>query len=549
MQSEDNINPPQNNQNSQNNPNQGSEIQNNNPVQQVEQSVNNQPQINNNINPQIPPPPPIPNLNQNLNQPRRPIQQRVRVIRRNHNRNEYQPINGRLQGNPFTQNLHFSDNAFIDANSLNQSSTIKQILETFNKLFLSSSCHWISFIILIILGCLLYYYISPLEIDDGFILNLESDKVHLWIIVWIFNTMLTLIFWNLYLFIYHSILKYDYIPGNGKVPSSLPEDLYINPLFFMIIVNHLDNSFLKNAIDNSFWMFTNLNYYFIAYHLTQIFKHFDKEMSLITNFSAPSTKQFILKMRLVSILLGAFTFLFMTILFTLIEDGVDEENKAEFSLKLYGKGIYIFLKIIALYFTRSINYYYMQYEVSKKEKYLQRNLKIKACLEIFPISFILYQFLTIFLNFQSESFLFTFVILCLLTIQVEVAYSYVSKNFQIRKYYNRLDKALKKVKVEDEECVICTEKITEARILPCKHIFHLLCITQWMEKGNKTCPICRAEIKIPGLNNLTHPDNERRVVSFGIRLNNTFLSWLPNFSMRIVRLQNGNNEGNGITFI
>ncbi|CAM8927348.1 unnamed protein product [Rhodiola kirilowii] len=46
---------------------------------------------------------------------------------------------------------------------------------------------------------------------------------------------------------------------------------------------------------------------------------------------------------------------------------------------------------------------------------------------------------------------------------------------------------------EELECVICREEMSEGRDvceLPCKHLFHWMCILKWVRKRN-TCPCCR----------------------------------------------------------
>lgn len=46
------------------------------------------------------------------------------------------------------------------------------------------------------------------------------------------------------------------------------------------------------------------------------------------------------------------------------------------------------------------------------------------------------------------------------------------------------------------ECVICKEEMREGRDvceLPCEHLFHWICILQWLRKRN-TCPCCRFEL-------------------------------------------------------
>lgn len=45
-------------------------------------------------------------------------------------------------------------------------------------------------------------------------------------------------------------------------------------------------------------------------------------------------------------------------------------------------------------------------------------------------------------------------------------------------------------------CAICAENFTlneDAKRLPCTHMFHDLCVLQWLTKHN-TCPLCRHEL-------------------------------------------------------
>jgi len=48
------------------------------------------------------------------------------------------------------------------------------------------------------------------------------------------------------------------------------------------------------------------------------------------------------------------------------------------------------------------------------------------------------------------------------------------------------------------ECAICQEKMTSPVRLRCSHAFCEDCIHQWFER-ERTCPLCRAVIKPPGL--------------------------------------------------
>jgi len=48
-----------------------------------------------------------------------------------------------------------------------------------------------------------------------------------------------------------------------------------------------------------------------------------------------------------------------------------------------------------------------------------------------------------------------------------------------------------------EDCAICREPMSAAKVLPCGHIFHLHCLRAWLQQSgsdNFTCPICRAPL-------------------------------------------------------
>lgn len=47
---------------------------------------------------------------------------------------------------------------------------------------------------------------------------------------------------------------------------------------------------------------------------------------------------------------------------------------------------------------------------------------------------------------------------------------------------------------DDECCIICMERKPEV-ILSCLHTYCTLCIEQWNETGNKSCPVCSQELK------------------------------------------------------
>ena len=58
---------------------------------------------------------------------------------------------------------------------------------------------------------------------------------------------------------------------------------------------------------------------------------------------------------------------------------------------------------------------------------------------------------------------------------------------------------INKLGEENKSCVICQEDFTnniKAIYLSCFHLFHKLCIYDWISRGNKICPVCKNEIII-----------------------------------------------------
>ena len=72
-------------------------------------------------------------------------------------------------------------------------------------------------------------------------------------------------------------------------------------------------------------------------------------------------------------------------------------------------------------------------------------------------------------------------------------------------FENNLTKMLEEIELtqemldknQEKECVICLEQFSPGDIisyLPCFHLYHNICIKNWVEKKSK-CPLCNTEIK------------------------------------------------------
>ncbi|KPM05119.1 E3 ubiquitin-protein ligase RNF13-like protein [Sarcoptes scabiei] len=70
-----------------------------------------------------------------------------------------------------------------------------------------------------------------------------------------------------------------------------------------------------------------------------------------------------------------------------------------------------------------------------------------------------------------------------------------------------------------ETCAICLDDYLEGekiRILPCNHAYHMKCIDPWLTKNRRVCPVCKAKVTFPGMEEFTDSDSDndhRRLVS------------------------------------
>uniref|UniRef100_A0AAY3ZYR6 RING-type E3 ubiquitin transferase n=1 Tax=Denticeps clupeoides TaxID=299321 RepID=A0AAY3ZYR6_9TELE len=66
----------------------------------------------------------------------------------------------------------------------------------------------------------------------------------------------------------------------------------------------------------------------------------------------------------------------------------------------------------------------------------------------------------------------------------------------------------------DEKCTICLsilEDGEDVRRLPCMHLFHQLCVDQWLS-SNRKCPICRVDIQTQLTHTHTHTHTHNQTI-------------------------------------
>ena len=441
------------------------------------------------------------------------------------------------------QNLNQNENNNANAqNNQNpyviiKQSTNKSFNEIVYSMLLTKNVHPISFCLLFLIMTWLIYFYTFFDKEDFSIFQLESEKRRIDVLCWLINTAVVILLWNVYAFIYLTVYKYDYTKGTEGIISTLSENFYKNPFSFTLVLYNLDSDIFGNSIDNSFWFLIIWHYYFITLHVIQFFKKFDIEIASINKFDSEVSRKLLSKMKCVSLF-----FFIINMIFTFIVNILLSNTNRQFKFMYLCKGIYIAHKICELYFTRKNEFLFLQYDNTTKEKKFLSNLKTKATLELITMALI---YIHIILSYTDDhSFLFLLVLFFFFVYHLYKIIVYYRNYISMRDCFKNLDLTLSdKIVNNDDECVICTEKLNEARKLSCNHCFHLICLGKWFWKGYKTCPICRKVIQIDENKIRIYNENANRVSISDFRLNgNFFWGWIPNIRMRIIRFTNGGNN-------
>ena len=275
--------------------------------------------------------------------------------------------------------------------------------------------------------------------------------------------------------------------------------------------------------------------------MKQFYIQFYRELSLFTNFT---------KFKLAKNKINLISFLFLVVTFALILFNliIIDSMDISYQFVFLTKDFYLFYKIIEIWVIFLDDYKFLESNIDEKEHIFLKNLKRKSYLELGGLIQInLHILILYFIGDGIHFYLNVIVIYSIVFLTFKIC-SYYKKHKEICNYYNNLDKFLEKVEEGDMECVICTEKMKIARKLNCSHNFHLICLNKWFENGHNSCPICRREINFDkelekSIRNRveTNNTNGNRNRIFSLSLSSRFFSWLPNFSLRIIRLYNNPN--------
>ena len=468
----------------------------------------------------------------------------------NNNANNFNNFNlNNLNYNRFRHVLHTDELEFL----LNKKYS-KSLWEIICTLTFTKNCHKISFsIILFLFFCIAYLFTFMNYRNSSIIIKLESEESYFEIIIWMINIGIIIITWNFYLFLFTTIFGYTYSKNvNNNIRSSFVEDFYKNPFGFILLLYYYDNKILKNVIDNSFWALLGFEYSFIHYNLNQFYIQFYKELNSITDFKNQNIKK-IKKINFISIF-----FLLAALLLIIFNYMIIEVMSFFHKLIFLSKGIFLLYKIIELWKIYLDEYKFLESNMDIKEKIFFNNLRTKSFLELGSMIFIFLQISILLINGDSAPFYFNIIIIYFIVVLSLQTITYYRKYKEIRDYFLKLDQCLQKeenIPENDDECIICTEKMTTARKLTCHHRFHLICLSKWFENGHNSCPICRTEINFSvdvkklirnRIRSANNDENQYRNRIFSFSLNSNLFSWLPNFSLRIIRFYNNDNNNANI---
>ena len=318
----------------------------------------------------------------------------------------------------------------------------------------------------------------------------QEDDIYCLILVSLILSTVTSIIWDILFLIFQTLLPINFTSKNkGNFP--FPEKLYTNPIVYFMIIYFSQKTFLKNTIDILFFFFFLNQFSIIKFYFTKVTNDFSETINSQTVINNDNYTSIYKKFKRGLGGLFIFNLCLCCLIYIIIK---------YFSLfdifSFLGLGLYNTIKIIEVFITNRMYFFYLSQNINTKEKTLIRNLKIKFILQMISCNFVLLTLIVLFLKSNMKYYHLRILLIGLSIFQL-LCIIYLFQNYEnTKKYYYSIEKGFPLINKSNEECIICTDKLENARMLKCNHYFHLVCLTQWIEAGNYNCPLCRKEIQI-----------------------------------------------------
>ena len=319
----------------------------------------------------------------------------------------------------------------------------------------------------------------------------QEDDTNCLFLVALILILITIVAWDLFYFTFSKLFPLNFSAKQKGNNFPFPEKLYTNPIIYFLIIFFTQKTVLKNNLDILFFFFFLCQYSTIKYYYVKVTHDFMVTVNSQTVINSEINTRTYKKFKN-----GIFLIFIVNALYTIFIYIIIKEFTLFDIFSFIGIGIYNTLKIIEIFINNKIYFSYLKHNINIKEKKLFRNLKVKFYLQMISSNYVLGTLSFFFVKSNMFYYHLKLLLLGMMIFQL-LCIIYLFKNYQnTKKYYFSIEKGFPLVNKKKEECIICTEKLENARVLKCNHYFHLVCLTQWIEAGNYNCPLCRKEIEV-----------------------------------------------------
>ena len=173
--------------------------------------------------------------------------------------------------------------------------------------------------ILIFIFCSLY--------KGGIVVDEENYTFIISIIIILI--VITILVWDLYLFIFIFILRVDIKIQNCNHSNinSYPEELFANPIFYMVTIYFFNNLYIKSFIDFCLWNFLQIHYFILKIFLNVLNNSFSDYIDNNVLKDDISKKKINLRYKIGSIYLLFINILILVIVMFIFNDVNDFKYK------------------------------------------------------------------------------------------------------------------------------------------------------------------------------------------------------------------------------